>query len=91
MFNHNSKSRETLDSINHRPCPLRLFEPSPTAVAPLSTTKPGNGEHSRHSKKGNGEHRDVSSLSLSPPILNFHFAESLLPVLLTLICLLLII
>ncbi|KAF5765656.1 hypothetical protein HanRHA438_Chr15g0718541 [Helianthus annuus] len=57
MFNHNSKSRETLDSVNHRPCPLRLFEPSPTAIAPPSATKP----------------------------------ESLLPVLLTLICLLLII
>ncbi|KAJ0455935.1 hypothetical protein HanIR_Chr15g0756691 [Helianthus annuus] len=36
MFNHNSKSRETLDSFNHRPCPLHLFEPSPTAIAPPS-------------------------------------------------------
>ncbi|MFS7994995.1 hypothetical protein Hanom_Chr12g01112671 [Helianthus anomalus] len=80
MFNHNSKSRETLDSISHRPCPLRLFEPSPTAIVPPSATKPGNDEH-----------RDVSSLSLSPPIFNFCFTESLLPVLLTLICSLLII
>ncbi|KAM0036838.1 hypothetical protein Hdeb2414_s0014g00431061 [Helianthus debilis subsp. tardiflorus] len=44
MFNHHSKSRETLDSISHRPCPLGLFEPSPTAIAPPSATKPGSNQ-----------------------------------------------
>ncbi|MFS7991969.1 hypothetical protein Hanom_Chr12g01076861 [Helianthus anomalus] len=80
MFNHHSKFYETLDSISHQPCPLRLFKPSSTSIAPLSATKPGNGEH-----------HDVSSMSLSPLIFNFCSAKSQLPVLFTLICFLLII